>query len=347
MPADATREYSEVAQWYRDPVSCLQSTLATVLIHAGEDPLAALGRAWEFRYLPGDVRPEEFYWPCRVPGDLARSVLPHVKVTSRWQALHESDPLSPWQEALERGELPIIVVDNYHLPFRPAYHDVHAAHLLVLRAVDRDSGTVHVSDAMPPAFQGALAVEDLLRACDSPCPPDHQDRFFSGQPVGGRWLQVRVDAPSPPLTRQRLREVLAENLRGFTQDGTTPTAHWSGLDGLRRYRDLLARAVRAGAAPTLGEVYTHGWSQQSQAALHGELLRRCGSAWQLSRLSEAGRRVEQVAHSWTAVRVSAAHWSASPLGPGKSPERLLYHFDRLSRCYEVALTAVGEAMREL
>ena len=54
------------------------------------------------------------------------------------------------------GVLPIAAVDNFHLPFRPAFHDVHAAHLLVVyRITDTD---VYVSDAQPPAFQGPIPI---------------------------------------------------------------------------------------------------------------------------------------------------------------------------------------------
>ncbi|MFF3501532.1 BtrH N-terminal domain-containing protein [Streptomyces sp. NPDC003247] len=346
MPGDAPATVADVAHWYRDPVSCLQSTLAAVLIHAGRDPLAALGSGWEFRHVPGDVRPQEYYWPCRVPGDLAASVLPHTEVTSRWHALGP-DSVTHWRETLEAGRLPVIAVDNYHLPFRPAYRDVHAAHLLVLFDVQPDAGTVRVSDAMPPAFKGTLRLEELLRAAGSDLPVDHQDRFFSGGSADARWLDVRLGAAEPPLTRGRLRAVLRRNLRDFTRDGTGPAGHWTGTPGLHRYRDLLVHAVHTADVATIGETYTFGWSQQAQAALHGELLRRTGARWRLPRLSEAGRRVEQVAHRWTAVRVDTAHRSTSPHGPGERPERLVRHIDRLVQAYDDALAAVADALEDL
>ncbi len=62
--------------WYRDPISCLQSTFASVLDRAGVNPLVALGAGWEFLYVPDDVRSEEFYYPCRYEGDLGRSLFP-------------------------------------------------------------------------------------------------------------------------------------------------------------------------------------------------------------------------------------------------------------------------------
>jgi hypothetical protein len=62
LPPAARIVDGPVSQWYRDTISCLQATLATVLLHAGEEPLPVLGLAWEFLHIPGDVRPQEFYY---------------------------------------------------------------------------------------------------------------------------------------------------------------------------------------------------------------------------------------------------------------------------------------------
>jgi hypothetical protein len=123
--------------WYRDVVSCLQSTLATVLLRAGHEPVEVLGAHWEFLYQPGTVRSEEFYFPCRYPGDPARSLAPGHPITSRWIfPASAGDPLAEIRAELSAGRAIIAGVDNFHLPFRPAYGDVHAAHLLVVTGLD-------------------------------------------------------------------------------------------------------------------------------------------------------------------------------------------------------------------
>jgi hypothetical protein len=336
-----------VVQWYRDPVSCLQSTLATLLIDAGAEPLSALGLAWEFRYIPGDVRPEEFYWAARHPGDLARSVLPYHDVRSQWQPLSADDPVAEIEAALARGRLPVIAVDNYYLPFRPAYHDLHCAHLIVVSDVDRRGGAVQVSDAMPPAYQGPLSIADLRLSAGSDTPADLQDRFFSGGRTGGRWLDVQLAPPYPDLTPERLADVLAQNLRGFAGTGSaasSPAGHWTGTGGLEKFGDLLATAAAADDRALAGEIYTYGWGPQAQAALHGELLRRCGAAWGRPGLAEAGRRVEQVAHRWSGVRVSAAH---SSYGSPAARSSLARHVRVLAGAYQEALAALEHARAEL
>ncbi|MFF5261692.1 BtrH N-terminal domain-containing protein [Actinomadura viridis] len=332
-----------IEHWYRDPVSCLQSTLATLLIHAGQDPLEALGLSWEFLYVPGDVRPEEYYWPCRFPEDLARSVLPYHSVTSRWRVAADADPLRRLEDVLAAGRLPIIAVDNFHLPFRPAHHDVHAAHLLVVYAVDRVAGTVCVSDAQPPTFKGPIPVEDLLRSWNDSSPRDDQDVFFSGKEdvVGFRWLDVSLSDLPVELTSQRLGRALRANRHRFTASSSDGRA---GIEGLRRFvRELVGRA-RGGDGAALAETYTFGWGPQAQAALHGELLRRCGHAWGLPALSVAGRHVERVAHRWSAVRVQSAHGRVDPVGCADDLSR---HATRLVEAYGRALDALDKAIPNL
>ncbi|CCH32939.1 BtrH N-terminal domain-containing protein [Actinosynnema sp. NPDC047251] len=327
---------SQVEQWYRDPVSCVHATLAEVVRHAGAEPLEVLGLGWEFRHLPGDVRPEEYYWPCRVPGDLAGSVLPHHRVRSVWRTAPEPDPLTALTGPLAVGRLPVLAVDNYHLPFRPAYHDVHAAHLILVRDLDLDRGVALVSDAMPPAHRGELPVADLLRAWRSTMPPDEQDVFFSGRGGQARWLEVIVEAVPPPLTPEALRSALRANVDGFQSQGPERT-------GLAGFGEFLAEVVdrsAAGEAAAPAEVYTFGWSMQAQSAVHGELLRTCGMRWAEPELAEAGRRVEQVAHHWTALRVTGAHGRTDPVAAAPGLHR---HGERLRRSYEQAVESLALA----
>ncbi|CAM3366437.1 BtrH N-terminal domain-containing protein [Kibdelosporangium persicum] len=328
-----------IQHWYRDHVSCLQSTLASLLIREGEDPLGALGLSWEFRHLPGDVRPEEFYWPCARDGDLVGSLLPYHRAGSVWRTAPDTDPLVALETALAGNRLPIVAVDNYHLPFRPAYQDVHSAHLIIVYGIDRVAGEVLVSDAMPPAYHGPLAIADLLRSWTS-VNPREQEAFFSGVHIDGRWLDVTLGTPFPPLTPARLGEAMAANLARFDSDGPDR----AGLRGLAEFGTELVAAARNGDRATVEEAYPFGWGMQAQAALHGELLRDRGVQWRNPVLAEAGRRVEQVAHAWTPVRVCAAYGRADPRAWAGD---LAHRTARLRRAHEEALAAIEQAMATL
>ncbi|GAB2605805.1 BtrH N-terminal domain-containing protein [Kribbella endophytica] len=326
-------------QWYRDPVSCLQSTLATLLLAQGQEPLEVLGLGWGFLHLPGDVRAEEFYWPTRTPEDPIAGILTHHPVTSRWRAAETERPLEDLRAVLAEGRLPVVAVDNYHLPFRPAYHDVHSAHLLVISAIDEQRDLVRVSDAMPPAYQGALSIPDLLTAWTSPNPRE-QEAFFSGAQIRGRWLDIDLGGPYLPLDRDGLRSALRTNAGTFAATGD-PRA---GLAGLAAFSEELVAAADAGNGAVLEEAYTFGWGMQAQSAVHGELLRDCAVSWKSPGLAEAGRRVEQVAHAWTPVRVTSAYGRVSPQDWIVELER---HTRRLQTAYRDALATIDEALEEL
>jgi hypothetical protein len=340
-PAQALRQ---PPTFYRDPVSCLQSTFGAVLAHHGHDPLATLGAHWEFRFAPGDVRPEEFYLPCRFDGDVAHSLAPGHPLHSRWAVPDADDPLAELAGLIADGVLPIAAVDNYHLPFRPAYHDVHAAHLVLVYGVDVTRGLVLVSDTMPPAFAGPIRVEDFLNAWGSPNPADDQDAFFSDAGIGRRYLVLDVGEPWPADDPATLAAAVRDNLAGLRAAADAEPAHWTGLAGLRRYVDTTVDAARAGSSDPLRELYTFGWSQQAGCALHGELLRSRGHRWGLPALREAGRAVEAAAHTWSGLRVTAAHgWPE----PEAAADDLRRHGERLHRRYAAATDLLDRALHTL
>ena len=330
-------------QWYRDPVSCLQSTFATVLMQAGEDPLVALGLNWEFLYKPEDVTAEEFCYPCRVDGDIARSMAPYHEITSRWcqaeRSGSELDALAGWIDA---GRMPIAAVDNFHLPFRPAYHDVHAAHLAVVYGVDRQRGEVWISDAMPPAFCGSIPIEQFLASWSSDNPLHAEDAFFSGSRINRRYLLIHVHSRRPPLDRATARTALRGNLSNFAR--ADDPAGFNGCAGLDRFLEQLLERARAGDSNALIETYCFGWAMQAQSYLHGELLRTKGVEWRVAALREAGRAVESVAYAWTGLRVTAAHGKNKPVSAVADLRR---HAGRLQRAYEIALARVSEAVESL
>jgi hypothetical protein len=342
-PAGFRAASEAVPLWCRDLVSCLQSTFAMVLSTAGREPLNVLGTHWEFRFRPGDVRPEEFYYPCRVPGDLAASLAPEHPVSSRWrQPDAAADPLAALEAALAAGQLPIAAVDNFYLPFRPAFGDVHAAHLIVVHGVDRARGEVSVSDAMPPQFRGPIAAADFLLAWSSPNPADAQDVFFSAAKIDRRFLTLTIGEPFPELDRDLLHRALTANLAGFS--GTGETADWVGTAGLDRFLAGLVEAAGRGESGPLADAYPFGWGMQAQASLHAELLRRFGSRAGLPELREAARLVEMAAHAWTALRMTAAHGREHPAAVTADLAR---HASALRRGYERALEAEAQAVSAL
>ena len=331
--------------WYRDLVSCLQATFGTVLARAGADPLSVLGASWRFLHLPGDIRSEEFYYPC-VPDaageiDLGAALAPHHELHARWWQPADEDDV--WQEVrrtLAEDRLVIAAVDNFHLPFRPAYGDVHAAHLVVVYGLDETRGVVYVSDAMPPAFRGAVPIGEFLRSWGSLNPADWQDAFFSASQIGRRCLDVRLDATPAPLTP----ELLGGYLRADIEANASGIAARTGLAGFDAFTKELLERCRAGDADALTELYPFGWAMQAQASLHGELLRRCGRQWDDPQLAGAGRAVELVAHAWTGLRFTGAHGLPDPKAAASD---IAHHTTALRANYARAYDAVGAAADRL
>ncbi|TCO55597.1 BtrH N-terminal domain-containing protein [Actinocrispum wychmicini] len=329
-----------VELWCRDVISCLQATFGSVLRHAGHDPLDVLGLHWEFRHKPGDVRSEEFYYPCATPGDLAASLAPHHPVSSAWHQADELDrPLDALADELSRGRLVIAAVDNFHLPFRPAFGDVHAAHLLVVYGIDEHN--VHVSDAMPPDFAGPIPVADFLRSWSSANPTDVQDAFFSDSRIDRRYLTVDVGAEFPTLDRALLAKALDHSLELFHGPSHGDR---TGLAGLGEFLDEVLKAAETADSATVRDVYPFGWGMQAQSGLHGELLRTWGLREDVPAVREAGRLVETVAHKWTGLRVCAAHGHPEPEAAAKELAR---HANALRQAYESAVDGLAEARSAL
>lgn len=296
-----------VELWCRDLVSCLQATLATVLIHAGQDPLESLGLHWEFRYQPGDVRSEEFYYPCAVQGDVAASLMPHHGITSSWHEAEDgAGALLALADEINAGRLVIAAVDNYYLPFRPAFGDVHAAHLVVIYNIDEQDGVVQVCDAMPPAFCGGIPIADFLNSWSSENLRDVQDAFFSNSRIDRRYLTIETGRANV-LDRELLRMAVGYSLELFRQPARLQAHQAIGLAGLDCFLADVVLWAGEGDGSALAQVYALGWGMQAQASLHGELLRTWGAREGVPEVAEAGRLVESVAHAWTGLRMRAAH----------------------------------------
>lgn len=320
---------------HEDVYSCLHSCLGTVLEHYGLDPVVVLGSNWDFYYLPGDFRREEYYYPCRFPS-LSRSLMPYHPVRAEWR--HPTSGAAGWDEvkaAIGGGIPAIVAVDNYYLPFRPAYHDIHANHLVVVYGYDETAGTAQVIDPTPPYCFGPVDLDDLRQARWSGTPGEGRDSFFADIPVAARWLEVTVTGACPPLTWDWVKGVVTANLERFADDGRPA---FSGLAGLRRYLDdLCRRAGGPGPEAALEEAYVVGWPLQAACALQAEFLGVAARELGRPELAEAGRRIDRLAHHWTALRVTGAHGQTEP--EGVAP--------RLAHRAELLLHDLERALREL
>ena len=299
--------------WFHDLGSCLHDCLGTVLLYYGKDPALTLGAAWEFYHSPRDFSREEFYYPLPRP-TLAESMMPFHPVRSTWH--RSDDAAAAWaavKEVVGNGQPVIVADDNFYLPFRPAFGDVHSAHLLVMYGFDEAADEVYVLDSVPPAFQGAIAVRDFLAARRSTTAREgDRDFFFAGTPIANRWLYLEVGADFPELTRDWVSEVVATNLRRFRE--TVPGEAFSGLAGLGRYlRGICERAAGAAGGRALEELHGVAYACQGAVALHADFLMAAGRRLGWYELAEVGRQVDFLAGSWTGLRMLASHGFAEGL----------------------------------
>jgi butirosin biosynthesis protein H-like len=316
-------------QWYQDPLSCLQTTLGSILLEHGLRPVEVLGLACEFAFASGDAMCEEFYRPAQSESGVAADLCPYHDVESAWTSGTSADDLI---ELIETHSSVIVAVDNFHLPFRPAYHDVHAAHLVVVPAWRRtveDDLEFYVSDAQPPQFQGWLAAEHLMNAWTSGNPADHQDVFFSSRAIGGRVLTTKVRSQPAELTADRFAGALEGNLRRWaTGEAGESDRVWTGRVGLRRFVERLHE--RSDDPAELRPAYTFGWAMQAQAFLHARLAQELGHRAGSPHLSGTAIAADRVVSAWSNLRLLCAH--AAELS--RLPELVLRRGEELVQAYE-------------
>lgn len=292
-------------------MGCLHTAIGSVLAYHGFDPLLTLGASWDFYYRPDELFHAEYYYPLRRPG-LVETLAPFHPVSSTWR--EPPDDRAAWEEVrawIAGGEPAVVAVDNFFVPFRPAFGDVHSAHLVVVYGFDDEAGTVDVLDAVPPAFDGRIPLNDLCRARSSGNAQAHErDRFFAGTPIERRWLEIRFHGERPELSREWFANVMATNLRGFGAPYDGPG--YSGLDGLRAYLGALLARVEAGDREALEELFAVGGTVLDNTGLHGDFLGEAGRRLRLHRVVEVGRRVDRLAHHLTAMRIHAAKGQDDP-----------------------------------
>ncbi|ROQ69492.1 butirosin biosynthesis protein H-like [Streptomyces sp. 840.1] len=322
--------------WYDDLSSCLQTDIGYVLERAGWDPVQALGAGWRFCAPTGPVESVEYFHPA---GDRVEEYFClHHPVSLRWHSPRDAAAAHHDVVAsLARGVPPVVAVNNYHLPFRPAYHDVHAAHLIVVTAYDPERDVYRIADPMPPAHRGDLPRSVLDEARHRLAVDDTSDPFFAGSSPSWRWLEVRTTGPQPLPSLPWLREVLTDNVASMRD-----AAAAGGPAVLVRLLDELPGRIRREGVRALQEIYVLGWPAQAEASLHSTFLTRAGLHFERPDLVEAARWVDLVAHSWTGLRVGAAHGAVADF-PAEHRvaalgRRLLVHWEQCLQRLEDVLT---------
>ncbi|HXM57053.1 MAG TPA: BtrH N-terminal domain-containing protein [Candidatus Dormibacteraeota bacterium] len=335
---------SGVDAWRHELAGCLHACAGALLGFHGIQPLEALGAAWAFHYRPGDARPEEYYFPCRPGWSLLRSLAPYHPVDSTWhRPAGDAEGWEAVRAAVASGRPGAVAVDNFHLPFRPAYRDVHSNHLVLVYGFDDERRLAWVLDAVPPRFDGPIGLQQLARARGSPNAPAHaRDMFFAGSEIARRWLDVEVGPPdaAPRLDRPTVARVLGENLRGFRAIAAGD-AH-EGLDGQDRFlRDAAGRL--AGSTVAADELFVVAGAVLASTALHADWLALAARALELPALAELGRRVERIAHHWCAIRIMVALARSRQL----AVERLDRRFSALRGDHEAALVELERCLAEV
>lgn len=319
--------------WFHDLGSCLHDCFGTILLHHRRDPVEALGASWAFYHRSEDMREEEFYYPELGPS-LGDSMFPFHPVDARWRS--SNDFATAWTDirvALGEGRLVLAAVDNFFMPIRPAFGDVHAAHLVVVSGFDDESQQVFVLENTPPLFHGPIPMSDFERArtSENSARSASRDYFFAGSPIENRWIDVHVGSNFERLTRDRVGQIVSANLKGFTEGGRGG----NGLHGLAGLQAFLRGATTDDTG--LSAIYSAGWTAQSEAALHADFLMQSGRRLDWDELAEVGRTVDRIANDWTAVRVIAAHMSTRSVDKGAE---LDVRISRLIAAYERAIEAL-------
>ncbi|MFI6376420.1 BtrH N-terminal domain-containing protein [Streptomyces sp. NPDC050546] len=298
-------ELSGITYWRHDLGHCLHTTMGVLLQHHGLDPLQVLGAAWGFFHRPGDVRREEYFYPLHREG-LLESMAPHHPVWSRWHSPEGAE--AGWREvraAVLAGSPVAAAVDNFHLPFRPAYRDVHTNHLLAVYGFDDERDLVLVADPVPPRFQGAIPIGQFTDARDSANPVLHdRDLFFTDNPLANRWLEVGVSDEVPPHDRDFVRGVLEANLKGFTE--SRPGPELTGIAGQQRFLDEVGDRLAAGDESVIDETFIVTGAVLAMTGVHGDYLAATAREFDSPALLEAARTVDRVAHHWSALRIGVA-----------------------------------------
>lgn len=338
-------ELDGIRYWRHDLTGCLHITMGVLLGFHGLDPLEVLGAGWGFYYDPRDLRREEYYFPCRQDSLLA-GLAPYHPVTSRWHQPEDAE--AGWREvrdAVAAGSPVGVAVDNFQLPFRPAYQDVHTNHLVTVYGFDDERGEALVTDPVPPRFTGPIDIAVLTRARTSPNPvAGERDMFFTGNPIANRWLEVEAPRALPAFDREFVGDVIARNLRAYRAGddaGDADPGVYQGLAGERRFLGAIADKLAAGRSEAADEGFVVAGPVLAVTGLHADWLARAARIFGDARLVEAARAVERVAHHWSAFRIAVA---TARQDPQAAAEPLRTRADALATDHERALDLLDRAL---
>jgi len=317
--------------------TCLLSTFSSILRHAGRDDEALLGTTWDFHFPRTGVRREEYYLPLP-RGSLIERLAPFAGLTSEW--LTASDDASGWtllKQELVAGRPTAIAVDNFYLPFRPAYHDVHSNHLILAYGFDEDQGTVFVLDATPPRFMGEVSLIDLQQARGSSnLKSGSRDHFFTNSTIA--YVLLRLSAPPCPAPQWSPAALLTASVTraiGELRHADYGTAWLSGIAGLAE----LAELVEHNALDYTEDLFIFTGTLLAQRARYARFLERSGGFTATpALLAHLAGRASSITHQWATVRILCSR---------EAQERADGLGTRLARVLRTLAAAEDQLLRDL
>lgn len=321
MSAPARAELGTLTSWRHDLVGCLWTSAGTILDFYGAPVLETLGAAWGFRHQPQNVRREEYYYPCPDGASLYEAIAPYHPIRSTWHT--PADAEEGWRQVRDlvtAGTPVVCAADNFYLPFRPAYQDVHTNHMVVVHGFDEDAGTVRVLDAVPPRFDGDITIEELTAARSSTNPMLHdRDMFFTNRPIANRWLEIGIDvAAFPRFDVDFVRSCIKRNHEGFY--AADSEVEYRGIHGQEKFLAGQADSLERGD-DIRDRLFLVAGAALANTALHADWLALASRRLDLPELSELGRQVDRLAHHWTTIRIIAALTTTGEVGPDRFRRR--------------------------
>jgi hypothetical protein len=286
----------------RELDTCLFAVTASILRYRRWDDVMSLGALWSFNYPLCGIARTEYYLPVR-SGSLMETMLVGQGVRSTWRTTDEAS--QGWFDlaaTISSGQPAAIAVDNYHLPFRPAYRDVHSNHLILVYGIDDERDLVYVLDATPPAFKGPIPAPHLRQARASGNPEDgDRDFFFSRSTIAHGQLDVIFPAQPWVPTQEAIRAAIQKNVSDLL-DGSQDKVWLSGVSGILRLADLVERT----AGEHCEDIFIASGVVLASRGRHAVFLKRSAVLLHESDLSRVARALEAIAHQWAAVRILAS-----------------------------------------
>ena len=280
--------------------TCLLSSFASVLRHQGLDDTTLLGTTWEFNFPLKNIRNEEYYLPI-TRSSLAETLVPDAKLKSAWKtATTDQAGWEMLREEILAGFPAPIAVDNFHLPFRPAYHDVHSKHLIIAYGFDEAAGNAYVLDATPPSFNGTVSIEDLQRARGSINPKEGQrDHFFTNSNVSFAMLKIRATGkPASTSIQKILVNCVRRSMTGMKTTDSSPS-YLIGLEGIRQ----LAERSETSPLEVAQDIFIYAGTLMAQRARLSIFLARVGEELASKGIIALSEEIQKIAYRWGTIRI--------------------------------------------